>query len=57
MGRSSNYCSEYCCPVEDTAKDTKDSFYEEAESVFNTFHTYNMKILFGDFNEDGGREI
>jgi hypothetical protein len=44
-------------PVEDTAKDTKDSFYEEAEPICNTFHMYNMKILFGDFNKDVGRKI
>jgi hypothetical protein len=43
-------------PTEDKCDDTKDSFYEELEFVFDQFFNYQMKILFGDFNEKVGRE-
>jgi exonuclease III len=36
--------------------DSKDSFYEELEQVFNHFPKYHMKILLGDFNAKLGRE-
>jgi hypothetical protein len=36
--------------------DTKDSFYEELECVFNKFPKYHMKMLLGDFNAKVGRE-
>jgi hypothetical protein len=36
--------------------DTKDSFYEELEGVFDQFPKYHMKILLGDFNAKVGRE-
>jgi hypothetical protein len=36
--------------------DSKDSFYEELEEVFDHFPKYHMKILFGDFNAKVGRE-
>jgi hypothetical protein len=36
--------------------DSKDSFYEELEQVFDHFPKYPMKILFGDFNAKLGRE-
>jgi hypothetical protein len=35
--------------------DTKDSFYEELEGVFDQFSKYHMKILLGDFNPKVGR--
>jgi hypothetical protein len=36
--------------TEDKIDDTKDSFYEELERVFNEFTKYHMKILLGDFS-------
>jgi len=36
--------------------DSKDSFYEELEQVFDHFPRYHMKILLGDFNAKVGRE-
>ena len=30
--------------------ESKDSFYEELEQVFDHFPTYHMKMLLGDFN-------
>jgi hypothetical protein len=35
---------------------TKDSFYEELEGVFDQFPKYHMKILLGDFYAKVGRE-
>jgi hypothetical protein len=32
--------------------DSKDSFYEEVEHVFDHFRKYHTKILLGDFNEN-----
>jgi len=32
-------------PTEDKSDDTKDSFYEELECVFNQFLMYHMKIV------------
>jgi exonuclease III len=43
-------------PTEDKSDDTKDSFYEELEGVFNQFPKNHMKILLGDFNTKVGRE-
>jgi len=43
-------------PTEDKSKDSKGSFYEELEQVFNPFPRYNMKILLGHFNAKLGRE-
>jgi hypothetical protein len=43
-------------PIEDKCDDTKDSFYEELEGVFDQFPKYHMKILLGDFNAKVGRE-
>jgi hypothetical protein len=37
-------------PGEDKINDTKDSFYEELEPVFDKFRKYRVKILFRDFN-------
>ena len=36
--------------------DSKDSFYEELEQVFDHFPKYHTKILLGDFNAKVGRE-
>jgi hypothetical protein len=36
--------------------DTKDSFYEELDGVFDQFPKYHMKILFGDFSAKVGKE-
>jgi hypothetical protein len=43
-------------PTEDKCDDTKDSFYEKLEGVFDQFQKYHVKILFGDFNAKVGRE-
>ena len=43
-------------PSEDKSDDSKDSFYEELEKVFDHFSRYHMKILLGDFNAKVGRE-
>ena len=42
-------------PSEDKSDDSKDSFYEELEQVFDHFPRYHMKILL-DFNAKVGRE-
>ena len=41
---------------ENKTYDSKDSFYEELEQVFDNFPRYHMKILLGDFNAKVGRE-
>ena len=43
-------------PSEDKSDDSKDSFYEELEQVFDHFPRYHMKILLGDFNAKVGRD-
>jgi endonuclease/exonuclease/phosphatase family metal-dependent hydrolase len=43
-------------PTEEKGDDSKDSFYEELEQVFDHFPKYHMKILLGDFNGKVGRE-
>jgi hypothetical protein len=43
-------------PSEDKSDDSKDSFYEELEHVFDHFPRYHMKILLGDYNTKVGRE-
>jgi exonuclease III len=43
-------------PTEDKCDDTKDSFCEELEGIFDQFPKYHMKILLGDFNAKVGRE-
>ena len=42
-------------PSEDKSDDSKDSFYEELEQVFDHFSKYRMKTLL-DFNAKMGRE-
>ena len=41
---------------EEKSDDSKDSFYEELEQVFDRFPKYHMKIILGDFNAKMGRE-
>jgi exonuclease III len=43
-------------PTEEKSDDSKDSFYEELEQVFDHFLKCHMKILLGDFNAKLGRE-
>ena len=43
-------------PSEEKSDDSKDSFYEESEQVFDHFPKYHMKITLGDFNAKMGRE-
>jgi hypothetical protein len=43
-------------PTEDKDDDTKESFYEEQEQIFDQFPRYHTKILLGDFNEKVQRE-
>jgi hypothetical protein len=35
-------------PIEEKSDDSKDSFYEELEQVFDHYCTYYMKIPLGD---------
>jgi len=44
-------------PSEEKSDESKDSFYEELEQVFDHFHKYRMKILLGDFNAKVGKRI
>jgi len=41
---------------EEKSDESKDSFYEELEQVFDHFPKYHMKILLGDLNAKVGRE-
>jgi hypothetical protein len=43
-------------PTEQKSGNSKDSFYEELEQVFNHFPKYHMKIMLGDFKAKLGRE-
>jgi hypothetical protein len=43
-------------PTEEKSDDSKDSFCEELEQVFDHFPKYHTKILFGDINAKLGRE-
>jgi hypothetical protein len=42
--------------TEEKSDDSKDSFHEELEQVFDHFPKYYMNILLGDFNAKLGRE-
>jgi endonuclease/exonuclease/phosphatase family metal-dependent hydrolase len=42
--------------TEEKGDDSKDSFYEELEEVFDHFPKHHMKLLLGDFNAKVGRE-
>jgi len=39
-------------PSEEKSDESKASFYEELEQVFDHFPKYCMKILLGDFNAE-----
>jgi len=43
-------------PREEKSEESKDSFYEELEQVFDHFPKYHTKIILGDFNAKVGRE-
>jgi exonuclease III len=43
-------------PSEEKSDESKDSFYEELEQVFDHLPKYHTKILLGDFNANVGRE-
>ena len=43
-------------PSEEKSDESKDSFYEELERVFDHFPKYHRKIILGDFNAKVGRE-
>jgi hypothetical protein len=43
-------------PRQEKSDDSKDSFYDELEQIFDNFPRYNMKILLGDFNAEVGKE-
>jgi exonuclease III len=43
-------------PSEEKSDESKDSFYEELEQVFDHFQKYHTKILLGDFNAKVERE-
>ena len=43
-------------PSEEKSDESKDSFYEVLEQVFDHFPKYHMKMLLGDFNAKVGRE-
>jgi hypothetical protein len=43
-------------PTEEKGDDSKGSFYEELEGVFDHFPKYHMKILLGGFNAKVERE-
>jgi len=43
-------------PSEEKSEESKDSFYEELDQVFDHFPKYHMKTLLGDFNAKVGRE-
>jgi exonuclease III len=42
-------------PTEEKSGDSKHSFYEELEQVFDRFPKYHKEILLGDFNAKLGR--
>jgi hypothetical protein len=44
-------------PPEDKSDDTKDSFYEELDHVFDQFLKYHIKILLGNINAKKGEKI
>ena len=43
-------------PSEEKSDESKQSFYEELEQVFDHFPKYHMKMLLGEFNVKVGRE-
>ena len=55
-GRWHNIVVNVRAPSEEKCDESKDSFYEELEQVFDHFPKYHMKMLLGDFNAKVGRE-
>ena len=55
-GHWSNIVLNVHAPGEEKSDDSKDSFCEELEQVFDSFPKYHMKILLRDFNAKVGRE-
>ena len=56
-GRWSNIIRVYVhAPSDGKGDESKDSFYEELEKVFDHFPKYHIKILLGDFNAKVGKE-
>ena len=43
-------------PSEEKSDESKGSFYEELEQVFDHFPQYHMKMLLGDFNAKVGKD-
>jgi hypothetical protein len=43
-------------PSGEKSDESKGSFYEELEQVFDHFPQYHMKMLLGDFNAKVGKE-
>jgi hypothetical protein len=43
-------------PTEDESDNTKDSFHEEIEQIFDQVLKCHMKILFGDFSANEGEK-
>jgi len=43
-------------PSDEKSDDSKHSFYEEFEQVFDHFLKYHMTIILGDFNAKVGRK-
>jgi len=43
-------------PSEEKSEESKDSFHEELEQVFDHLPKYHMKILLGDFKAKVGRD-
>ena len=55
-GRWRNIIVNVHAPSEEKCDESKHSFYEELEQVFDNFPKYHMKMLLGDFNAKVGRQ-
>ena len=44
-------------PSEEKSDDSKDSFYQELQQVFDHQRKYRVKFLLGDLNEKLGEKI
>ena len=55
-GRWHNIIVNMHAPSEEKSAESKDSFYEELEQVFDHFPKYHTKMLLGDFHTKMGRE-
>jgi len=56
-GRWCNIVFNVHAPIENKSDDSKDSFYEELEQIFDHFPKHRMKIQLGDCNENWGERI